>query len=150
MPEPKKKKKKIKKKRKKLPSKSRAPDRAIDRAFDAEEKEIARRQESTVAPNSLEVVHPHYSLHLHIAWDVGYKSVYKDVWEQERTLYHIIQQSSRFVVHRRDYKIYADRDLDQSYTVCSIEFHDTAKTVPVAQLDQYGDPHKLLAELAKG
>jgi len=115
-----------------------------------EDRDLARRREATVAPSVLEVVHPHYTLHLHIAWDVGYKSVYMAEWEKERTLYHIIQQSSRFLVHRRDYKTYADREMDQSYTVCSIEFHDASKTVPMAQLDQYGDAHKLLEELARG
>jgi hypothetical protein len=115
-----------------------------------EDKDLARRREATVAPSVLEVVHPHYTLHLHIAWDVGYKAVYMEDWLMERSLYHIIQQSSRFVVHRRDFKTYADRDADQSHTVCSIEFHDSAKTVPLAQLDQYGDARKLMEELAKG
>lgn len=123
---------------------------AIEAKETPEEKELARRHEAVVAPTTLEVVHPHYTLHLHIAWDVGYKSVYMDMWKKERNLYHIVQESSRFVVHRRDFKTYADRDLDQSYTICSIEFHDATKTVPLAQLDQYGDEHKLLEELLKG
>jgi len=149
-------------KKKKRVVKKRAPKRrvtaaAVSKAVEAdnakespEDRELSRRQEATVAPSVLEVVHPHYTLHLHVAWDVGHKSIYMAEWLAERTLYHIVQQSGRFVVHRRDFKTYADRDTDQSYTICSIEFHDAAKTVPLAQLDQYGDARKLLEELAKG
>jgi hypothetical protein len=146
-----------KKKKKKRAPKRRISKAAVAKAVEAdkakegpEDRELARKREAVVAPSVLEVVHPHYTLHLHVAWDVGFKSVYMDDWVRERTLYHIVQQSSRFVVHRRDYKTYADRDMDQSYTICSIEFHDAAKSVPLAQLDQYGDARKLLAELARG
>jgi len=137
---------------KKVSPKRRITAEAVTNAvdFSPESKDLARRREATVAPSVLEVVHPHYTLHLHIAWDVGYKSIYMEEWKLERALYHIVQQSSRFVVHRRDFKTYADRVTDQSYTICSIEFHDAAKDVPLAQLDQYGDARKLLEELAKG
>lgn len=111
-------------------------------------KEKQRRQEQLATPDIEEMVNPHYSLHLHIAWDVGMVTPYLDQWKLEQTLYHHVLQMERFVVHRQDFiKRSGGADASESWTICSIEFHDAAISIPVRELVNYGDPFKLLTSL---
>ena len=125
-----------------------AASRAVATVDDVVLKEKRRRQDRVVKPELVETVHPHYSLHLHVAWDVGMVTPYLDQWKLEQLLYAHIQQLSRFTVHRQDFiKRSGGIDATESWTICSIEFHDEAVAIPASELVDYGDPFKLLESL---
>jgi len=115
---------------------------------DAVLKEKQRRQERNVQSQLGETVHPHYSFHLHIAWDAGMVTPHLPRWELERLVYAHVQQMERFVIHRQDYiRKTGGVDSTDSVTICSIEFHDVAVSIPASELVMHGDLFKLCAEL---
>ena len=122
-----------------------ASGRAVSTVDDVVLREKQRRHDRSVKPEAAESVHPHYSMHLHVAWDVGMVTPFIDQWKLEQLLYAFIQQLSRFVVHRQDF--IKRTDATESWTICSIEFHDEGLTISPSELVDYGDPFKLLESL---